>query len=138
MLAALASQLLGMAAFCLVVAWAWIFKIDVGLALGVPLAIGALWVFAGGSALRGSLAALGCCALLDLALAATCFANASGAREFVRAATAQAAPAITPHVDVVFAIVGGVAALAAVACVAAIPQVRRMAAWRDALIARLA
>jgi len=134
--AALASQLLGALAFFLVLASAWVFKIDGWVALGAPLALGALWVFAGGSAVRGSLAALTCCALLDTVLAAICFANAWGASGFVRAATARAAPALTMHIDTIQPIVGGIAALAAVACVAAIPQVRRMAAWRDARIAQ--
>ncbi len=136
--AALASQLLGTAAFFLVVAWAWSIEGDARVAIGVGLGLGTLWVFAGGSALRGSLAGLFCCALLDLALAATVLANASGARAFVHAATARVAPQIAAHVDTVFLVAGGAAVLAAVACVVAVPQVRRMAVWQDEQIARLA
>ena len=136
--AALASQLVGMLAFCLAVGWAWSVEADGRIAVGALLALAALWVFAGGAALRGSLVGLGCCALLDVAFAVMSFANTPGVRTFVRAAAVRTAPAIAAQVDTVFAVAGGVAALAAVACLAAIPQVRRMAAWQDALIARLA
>jgi hypothetical protein len=135
--ATLASLLLATVALCLVVAWALNVAHDPRLAIGALLALGALWVFAGSSSLRGSLSGLGFCALLDIALALLALSSASPARGFVLPATAWIAPAIAPHVDTIFSAVGGAAALAAFTCLAALPQVRRMAAWQDAQIARI-
>jgi len=136
--AALASQLLGTVAFCLVVAWAWNVMGDARIAAGALLALVAFWMFGGGSALRGSLTGLACCALLDIGLALLALSTASGARGFVLGSIAWGAPAIAPHVDTIFTVAGGAAAIAALACVAAFPQVRRMGAWQDAQLARLA
>ena len=130
-IAALASQVLGAAGFCLVLAWAWAVKADARIAVGALLALGAVWVFAGGSALRGSVAALGCCAVLDVALALVVLANAAHARRLIRIATAHLVPAVATHAELVLVISAGVAAFAAVACIAAVPEVRRMAAWNE-------
>jgi hypothetical protein len=136
--AALASQVLGAAGFCVVVAWAWALHPDARLAVAALLAPFALLVFSGGSALRGSIPALGCCALLDLALAAAAFTHTAQTRDFVRIAATRFAPAHTAHLDAIVSVAGGVAAFAAVACIAAIPHVRRLAAWQETQIARVA
>jgi hypothetical protein len=136
-LAALVSQLLGALGFCAVLAWAWTIGAEVRIAAGVLLALAALWVFAGGGALRGSVAALACCAVLDLALALVVLANATRAHGFAQPTVARLAPPLVAHVDTALAAIGSVAALAALACVAAFPQVRRMAAWQDDQLARI-
>lgn len=137
-IAALASQLLGAAGFCLVLAWAWSVNPDAQIAVGGLLALAALWVFAGGSALRGSVTALSCCAMLDVAAALLLVANAERARGIVRVATVQFSPAVASHAQLVIVIAAGLALFGAIACVAAFPEVRRLAAWQDAQIARVA
>jgi hypothetical protein len=97
--AALVTQLLGALAFCAVVAWAWTVGAEVRIAASVLLAVAALWVFAGGAALRGSVAALGCCAGLDIALALLVLANASSAHGFVHPIVAHFAPTLVAHLD---------------------------------------
>lgn len=136
-LAALASQLLGAASFCVVLAWAWTTKTSDRVAIGALLAIAAAWVFAGGSALRGSITALGLCAGLDLVLALVAFVDGPLTRGFVRSA-AELAPAVAGRAELIVEVAGGLAAVAAVACVAAFPYVRRFAAWQEAEIARVA
>jgi hypothetical protein len=136
--AVLASQLVGMVAFGVALAWGWHLEGDGRIAIGVVLAIGAMWVLAGGGALRGSVFALLWCALLDLLLAVACLAGGSHAHRVVIATAERIAPQAALHADAICAGLGCFAALAYVACIAAIPQVRRMAAWQDAQIARLA
>jgi hypothetical protein len=138
MLAALASQLLGALGFCVVVACAWTIGPEARMASAALLAVAALWVFAGGGALRGSVMALGCCAALDLALALLVLANTTNPNGPVRATAARVAPLLVGHLDVALAVIGGIAGLAALGCVAAFPQVRRMAAWQEAQLARIA
>jgi hypothetical protein len=136
--AVLASQLVGMLAFAVALAWGWRASGDGRIAIGAVVAVGALWVLAGGGALRGSLFALVCCAVLDFALALTCLAGGDSVHDLVLATTARIAPEIIVHADRICAGVGLFSALAAIMCIAAIPQVRRMAEWQDAQIARLA
>ncbi len=136
--AALASLLLGTVAVCLVVAWAWNVEHDLRIVIAALAALAVLWIFAGSSALHGSLAALGFCALLDIGLALLALSSQSPARALVLDASAWIAPAIAPHVDRIFQVIGGAAALSAFTCLVAFPQVRRMAAWQDAQIARVA
>jgi hypothetical protein len=135
--ATFATQLLGAAMFSIVLAWAWSASAERFVAGGL-LALGASWVFAAGSALRGSLVAVGYCMCLDVALAALVAADYPSVASFVRAGTASIAPAITAHVNLVCAIAGGVAVFAAIVWLTAIPHVRRIAAWHEAQIARLA
>jgi hypothetical protein len=138
MLSALVSQLLGALGFCVVVACAWRIGPEARIASAALLAVAALWVFAGGGALRGSVMALGCCAALDLALALLVLANTTSPHGAVHATAVRVAPLLVGHLDTALAIIGGVAALAALGCVAAFPQVRRMAAWQEAQLARIA
>jgi hypothetical protein len=134
MLAALVSQLLGALAFCAVVVWAWRAGPEVRIAAGVLLALASVWVFAGGNAVRGSVAGLVCCAVLDLGLAVLVLAYSTTAPSFV----GRLVPPLVGHVDTALTVVGSVAALGALACVAALPQVRRVAAWHQAQLERFA
>jgi hypothetical protein len=136
--AALASQLLGAAMFCVVLAWAWSTHPGDRAFVGALLALGASWVLVAGSALRGSLVALGYCLVLDLALAVLVAADHARVGGFVQSATTKLVPAVATHVGLVCAIAGGLAAFAAVTWLVAIPHVRRTAAWHDAQAARLA
>lgn len=138
MLAALVSQLLGALGFCAVVAWAWSVGPEVRVAAGVLLALASVWVFAGGSAVRGSVSGLVCCAVLDLAVALAVLGYAASAHRFVYVAAVRFVPSLVGHVDTVLQVLGSVAALGALACVAALPQVRRVAAWHEAQLARFA
>jgi hypothetical protein len=128
--ATLASQLLGTLVFAL--ALVWFIKLGGRSPLNVTIMVlGAVAVFAGGSAHRGSIAALAVCALLDLAVAIACFGNIAAVKAFVLAPVAWAAPAVAAHLTIAMLIAGIVAAAAASACIAAVPQTRRFAAWRD-------
>jgi drug/metabolite transporter (DMT)-like permease len=129
-IATLASQLLGTLAFAL--AFVWVFKHGDRQPLSVAiLVLGAVCVFAGGNAHRGSVRALVVCAVLDIAFAIVCLANLSGAKAFLLAPVAWAAPAIAGELALAMTITGIVAALAASTCIAAVPQTRRFAAWRS-------
>lgn len=128
--ATLASQLLGTLAFAL--ALVWIIKHGDRQPVSLTiLVLGAVCVFAGGNAHRGSVRALAVCALLDLAIAVACLANSSAVNAFVLAPVAWAVPAVARELAIATMIAGVVAALAACACIAAVPQTRRFAAWRD-------
>jgi len=128
--ATLASQLLGTLVFALALVWiikhgnSWPVNLTI-------LVLGAVAVFAGGNAHRGSLGALAVCALLDLAVAIACLAKISAVHAFVLAPVAWAVPAAAPKLPIATMIAGIVAVLAASACIAAVPQTRRFAAWRD-------
>ncbi len=131
--ATLASQLLGTLAFGLALVWIvkhgnrapWVFAI---------LALGAVCVFAGGIAHRGSVRALAVCVLLDAAVAVVCLGHLSSVKGFMLPPVAWVAPAIAHELATAMTIAGAVAALAAVACIAAAPQARRFAQWRGALV----
>lgn len=124
------SQLLGMLGFVLALVWTikhgghWMVNATI-------LSLGALVVFAGGHAHRGSVGALVVCAVLDMAVAIACLANIAAVDAFVRMPTAWALPAALPKLHIATTIAGGVALLAASACMAALPQTRRFAAWRE-------
>jgi hypothetical protein len=129
--ATVVSQLLGAVTFAL--ALAWIMKLgDRGTGMIAILALAAASVFVGGVAHRGSIAALACCGLLDLAAAIACFAHASVVHGFVYSPTAWLSPRIAAHPQLIVAIGGGAAALATVAVIAAVPEARRFAAWLNA------
>ena len=128
--AAFASQLLGTFAFAF--ALAWIYKGDrLPLTMAI-LVLGAASVFAGGHAGRGSASALGVCAAFDTAVAIACLCgiSISSAKAYVHAPLTWAAPSVANELPTAMAIAGVVAALAACACIAAVPQMRRFAAWR--------
>lgn len=128
--ATLASQLLGTLTFALALVWIIKFGHHKPVNLTI-LVLGALGVFAGGNAHRGSVVALVVCALLDLAVAIACLGNIAAVAVFVQAPVAWAAPAIASKLPIVTMIAGIVAVLAASACMAALPQTRRFAAWRE-------
>ena len=122
------SQCLGTLAFTMTLAWSLHHRVahpDVTMVC----ALGAIWVFAGGWAHRGSLPALACCALLDFALAAACL----DARAWLPPPPSRIAPEL---VELALRAVYAVALLAGVTCLAAMPQLRRVAAWRSAAATR--
>jgi hypothetical protein len=121
------SQLLGALAFAL--ALVWIFRGDRQPVTLTIFVLAAIFVFAGGHAHRGSVGALALCTVLDAAVAIACLGSISGARAFVLTPIAWAAPVVAGELAMVMAIAGTVAALAACACIAAVPQTRRFAAW---------
>ena len=122
------SQLLGMLAFLM--AATWMLKLghrDVG-AIGVAL-VGAVSVFAGGNAHRGSIRALGMCVAFDIAIGVACLIRWSSVTKFVYAPTAWAAPRIAADLNLAMSITSTIALLTAVVCVVAVPQTRRYLAW---------
>lgn len=134
--ATLVSQLLGAITFAL--ALLWIVKLGNrgGPTVAVMIA-GALCVFAGGNAHRGSVLAVVACIAFDIAVAVACFAVPE-ARAFVAAPIAWLAPAVVRHLAIAMVVVGSAGAIASVACLLALPQARRFGAWRDAQILRAA
>ena len=126
-IATIPSQLLGTLAFAL--AFVWIYKFGdrrpVSLTIGV---LGAVCVFAGGKALRGSVLALAVCAFLDLSVAIACLTDVARAKAFVLTPIAWLAP--TAANPLVITIAGVVAVVAASMCIVAVPQIRQFAAWR--------
>jgi hypothetical protein len=134
-IATFTSQLLGIVAFALAVAWICKHG-DRRPASFAILVLGPLCVFAAGNALRGSVRALALCALLDVAAAIVCLGNIAAAKAFVLAPIAWAAPAIANQLA--FTIAGVLAGLAACACVVAVPQIRQLAAWRNEQIMHVA
>jgi hypothetical protein len=136
-IATFTTQLLGALAFALAVVWIIKQGDRQPMKLAI-LALGAVGVFAGGNADRGSVFALALCALLDVAVAIACLAKLSAVKAFVVTPVAWAAPTATHQLAIGITIAGTVAVLAASACIAAIPQTRRFAAWRDEQILRAA
>ena len=128
--AALVTQLLGTTAFALALVWILALHVTSTPVLAITAA-GALCVFAGGAAHRGSLRALAACATFDLAVAILLFARPPEADAFLHPALAQLSA--TAHLALAATLLGAVAALAALTCLAAVPQTRRFAAFRDAL-----
>ncbi len=125
----LASQLLGTIAFALALGWIVSLHVTTPPVIGVLVA-GALCVFAGGHAHRGSLVGLVICGLFDAAIAGLCLVRVAQAVGFVVVPLARLSSAVTPHIDLAILVLGAIAALAAVACFAALPQARRFAVWR--------
>lgn len=126
-----ATQLLGSLVFAL--AFAWLIKHRGDWPTNVAiLSLGAIGVFAGGKAHRGSVVALGVAALFDLGVATafTCFGRISAIKTFVATPVAWVAPALLPMLSTIVMIAAIIAVCAAAACVAAVPQTRRFAEWR--------
>lgn len=134
-IATFTTQLLGALAFALAVVWI-IKQGDRQPMTLTILTLGALGVFAGGNAHRGSILALALCALLDVAVAIGCLAKLSAVKAFVVTPVAWAAPSVGHELALAISIAGIVAGLAASACIAAIPQTRRFTAWRDEQVLR--
>jgi hypothetical protein len=117
--ATLLTQLLG--AFVFAVAVLRIARLDDrSAAVNAMLVLGAIAVFAGGHAHRGSVFALICCEILDLAVAVVCITTDLGVRWL--------APVLGDRIPIA-SMAGFAGAVAAAACIAAIPQVRRLEAW---------
>jgi hypothetical protein len=131
--ATLASQLLGTIAFALALFWLVVLRVHDATVIGV-LVTGAVVVFAGGHAHRGSVVALALCAAFDVAVAIAMFAKPPVALAFVWAPLARASETLAARHELVMITLGAIAALAAIACGAARAQARRFAAWRDTRI----
>lgn len=129
-IATLTTQLLGAIAFALAVVW--IIKQGDRQPMKLTiLTLGAVGVFAGGNAHRGSVLALALCALLDVAVGVACLAKLAAVKAFVVTPLAWTAPHIGHELALATTIAGAIAVFAASACIAAIPQTRRFIAWRD-------
>ena len=127
--ATLLSQLFGTLAFALSLAWIISMRVTDGTVIGT-LVVGAIVVFAGGNAHRGSLVGLVLCAAFDAAVAVLCLTKNATAGAFVGVPLARLSPSLFKHGELVLVVAGAVAAAAAIACMAALPQARRFAAWR--------
>ena len=125
-----ATQLFGMLAFAIALVWIIKFRVTDGLVIA-GLVGGVICVFAGGAAYRGSVIALGLCAVLDLAIAL--FAQYADVVAFITAPFAGTAQYLEPA----RMIAGCVAAMAAAECLVAAPQARQFADWRSEQIRRV-
>ena len=125
--ATLASQLLGTIAFALALVWIVALRVTDPVVIAV-MVVGAVVVFAGGNAHRGNVIALGICAAFDAGVALAALARLPAADAFVWPPLARFHAA--PHLAFAMVIAGIVAALAAITCIAGLPQARRFAAWR--------
>lgn len=122
------SQLLGLVTFLL--AAAWMLRLGHHNVPVIAVALfGALSVFAGGHAHRGSVGALGMCAAVDLAIGVASLLKWPIVMRFVYYPTAWAAPKIANDLVFALSIASFVALIAAAACVFAVPQTRRYLAW---------
>ncbi len=127
-----ATQLFGTLAFAFALVWIIKLRVTDGLVIA-GLVGGVACVFAGGAAYRGSVVALGVCAVLDLAIAIAFFAQYSDVVAFV---TAPLASIAAQHLEPARMIVGCVAAMAAAECLVAAPQARQFAHWRSEQLRR--
>jgi len=125
--ATLASQLLATIAFALALVWIVALRVSEPAVIAV-LCVGAVCVFAGGNAHRGNVIALGICAAFDIAVAITTLVRLPSAVAFTEVPFARFHAAA--YLPAAMLVAGVIAALAAVTCIAALPQARRFAAWR--------
>jgi hypothetical protein len=125
--ATLASQLLGTFAFALGLIWIVALRVTDATIISIMFA-GTVAVFAGGNAHRGNVIALGLCAVFDLAVATATLARLPFAEAFAQPPLARFAA--DTHLPLAMLGAGVIAALAAITCLAALPQARRFAAWR--------
>ena len=125
--ATLASQLLGTFAFALGLVWIVALRVTDATILAVMLA-GTVAVFAGGNAHRGNVIALGLCAVFDSAVALATLARLPVTEAFAWPPLARFG--VDAHLTLAMLLAGVIAALAAITCIAALPQARRFAAWR--------
>ena len=125
--ATLASQLLGTVAFALALVWIVALRVSDPVVIAV-MVVGAAVVFAGGNAHRGNVIALGVCAVFDAAVAIAALAHLPAAETFLWPPLARIQA--EQHLALGMLIAGIVAGLAAVTCIAGLPQARRFAAWR--------
>ena len=127
-----ATQMFGALAFVLALMWIIKLRSTDGAVLA-GLGIGAVCVFAGGAAYRGSVIALGLCAALGIAIAIALLAQQAHVIAFI---TAPLANVSAYQLDAARIIAGCVAAMAAAECFVAMPQAREFAQWRDEQIRR--
>lgn len=125
--ATLASQLLGTLAFALGLIWIAALHVTDAAIVAVMVA-GTVAVFAGGNAHRGNVIALGLCAVFDVAVAVATLARLQVTESFAWPPLARFGAESALPLAMLGA--GVVAALAAITCIAALPQARRFAAWR--------
>ncbi len=135
--ATLVSQLLGTAVFALGLVWVISLHVSSDLVIGA-IAVSALLVFAGGHAHRGGLVALVFCAAFDLTVGLALVLRIPTALAYTSVPMARVSGALAHHHAFVITIAGACAVVSAVACVAALPQARRFAAWQREQLQRLA
>jgi hypothetical protein len=123
------TQLLGTFVFALAVYSFVVLQRQEPFVIGL-LAAGAFGVFAGGRAHRGSVNALCSCIAYDLALAVAVLSRIPEVNTFVTAPLQRLTLARVPTLTTL----GAVALVTAAACIAALPQVRRFAAWRGSRV----
>lgn len=122
------SQLLGMIAFLM--AAMWILELGHRNAGVIAVAVfGAVSVFVGGQAHRGSVGALWMCAGLDVAVGIACLIRVSTVTKFIYMPIAWAAPTVARDLNLAMSITSVVALVTAVVCIVAVPQTRRYLAW---------
>jgi hypothetical protein len=126
-----ATQLLGMLAFALALSSVIRLRMTDDLVISV-LVGGGVCVFAGGAAYRGSVVALGVCAILDLVIATALLSHSSS----LTVITAPLPAVAAQYLETACIILGCVAAMAAAECLVAAPQARHFARWRAEQIRR--
>jgi hypothetical protein len=136
-LATLTSQVLGAVAFALAALWLIVLGERTPLTISI-LVLGALHVFTAGMAYRGSVNALGAAAFVDVALALACITKPAAVKTFVLVPTLWLTPDLVRDAAFAMTIAGLVALAAAAACIAAVPQTRRLLAWRTERVLRAA
>ena len=127
--ATFASQLLATITFALALAWIAALGVIDALTIGI-LATSAICVFAGGTAHRGSLVALALCSAFDIGVALVTLARLPITNAFTSPPLAHLSEPLANRLDAILLVIGAFAALSALACIAALPQARRFAAWR--------
>ena len=135
--ATLVSQLLGTAVFALGLVWIIASHVTSDVVIGAVVA-SALVVFAGGHAHRGGLVALVFCAAFDATVGVALLLRIPIVAGYAGAPMARISEVLARHHEIIITIVGGCAVVSAVACVAALPQARRFAAWQREQLDRLA
>lgn len=116
-----------MLAFALALVWIVALHVTQPAVIAVMIA-GAACVFAGGNAHRGNVIALGICAAFDTAVAVLALARLPITEAFAWPPLARFH--LEAQLPVLLLVSGVVAGLAAITCIAALPQARRFAAWR--------
>lgn len=135
--ATLVSQLLGASVFALGLVWIIALHVTSEVVIGAVVA-SALVVFAGGHAHRGGHVALALCAAFDAAVGIALLLQIPIATAYTAAPMARISEALARHHEVIITITGGCAVVSAIACLAALPQARRFAAWQREQLDRLA
>jgi len=127
--ATFASQLLGTAVFVLGLVWIVALRTTTDVVFGALVA-SAILVLAGGHAHRGGVIALASCATFDLAIGIALLLKIPPAITYAEAPIVRISDALARHHELVITITGIAAVVCAIACVAALGQARRFAAWQ--------